>query len=85
LVAKGFKQRLDIDYSDTYSPVVKPATVRLIISLAINKIWSMRQIDIQNTFLHGILEKTVYIKQPPGYTSTSAPTGYTCKLNKALD
>ncbi|KAG8091986.1 hypothetical protein GUJ93_ZPchr0012g21914 [Zizania palustris] len=46
LVAKGSKQRFGIDYFDTYSPVVKPTTIRIILSLAISQGWTMRQIDI---------------------------------------
>ena len=42
LVAKGFKQRYDIDYEDTFSPVVKAATIRLILSLAASNNWSIR-------------------------------------------
>jgi histone deacetylase 1/2 len=84
LVAKGFKQRHGIDYFDTYSPVVKPSTIRIILSLAVSQGWSMRQIDIQNAFLHGVLEEKVYMKQPPGYEDPSKPSHYICHLKKAL-
>jgi hypothetical protein len=42
LVVKGFKQRLSIDYDDTFSPVVKPGTVRLILSLVVSRGWILR-------------------------------------------
>jgi hypothetical protein len=57
LVAKGYKQRYGIDYLETYSHVVKPAVVRIILSLAVSQGWSLRQIDIQNAFLHGVLQE----------------------------
>lgn len=57
LVAKGFKQRYDIDYEDTFSPVVKAATIRLVLysNIVVSRGWSLRQLDVQNVFLHGVL------------------------------
>jgi hypothetical protein len=83
LVAKGFKKRYGIDYDDTFSPVVKFTTIRLVLSLAVSHGWSLRQLDVQNAFLHGVLEEDVYMKQPPGFEDPSKPT-YHYKLDKAL-
>jgi hypothetical protein len=83
LVAKGFKQRYGIDYEDTFSPVVKAATVRIVLSIAVSRGWTLRQLDVQNVFLHGILEEEVYMRQPPGYENKMKP-GYVCKLDKAI-
>lgn len=83
LVAKGFKQCYAIDYEGTFSPVVKPATIQLILSLAISKGWSLKQVDVQNAFLHGVLEEDVFTKQPLGYEDKRYPQ-YVCKLDKAL-
>jgi histone deacetylase 1/2 len=83
LVAKGFKQRYGIDNEDTFSPVVKTETVRLVLALAVSGGWSLRQLDVKNVFLHGVLEEEVYMRQPPGHEDKSKPT-YICKLDKAL-
>jgi histone deacetylase 1/2 len=83
LVAKGFRQRYGLDYEDTFSPVVKPTTVRLLLSMALTHGWHLRQLDIQNAFLHGILEEEVFMRQPPGFEDSTKPD-YLCRLDKAL-
>ena len=83
LVAKGFKERYGLDYEDTFSPVVKAATIRLVLAIAVSRGWSLRQLDVQNAFLHGVLEEEVYMRQPPGYENKKTPH-YVCNLDKAL-
>jgi histone deacetylase 1/2 len=83
LIAKGYKQRYGIDYEDTFSPVVKAATIRLVLSLAVSFGWSLRQLDVRNAFLHGYLEEEVFMRQPLGYEDKDYPH-YVCKLDKAL-
>ena len=65
LVANGFHQTPGIDYFETFSPVVKQSTMRIVLSLAVMKSWKIRQIDINNVFLNGQLN--VYMFQPEGF------------------
>ena len=59
LVAKVFHQQAGIDYHETFSLVIKLATVRLILAIAMSCNWSLRQLDVANAFLHGLLKEDV--------------------------
>uniref|UniRef100_A0A2N9FV76 Reverse transcriptase Ty1/copia-type domain-containing protein n=1 Tax=Fagus sylvatica TaxID=28930 RepID=A0A2N9FV76_FAGSY len=83
LVAKGNHQQAGIDYDETFSPVVKPATVRLVLSLAAQNKWSLRQLDVSNAFLHGALKERVYMRQPVGFIDPQFPS-HICSLQKSL-
>ncbi|KAM1382347.1 hypothetical protein ACFX2F_034822 [Malus domestica] len=83
LVAKGFHQRPGVDFSDTFSPVVKPTTIRIVLHLAVTHGWPIRQLDVNNAFLHGTIHENVYMVQPPGFVDSNHPS-HVCKLRKAL-
>jgi hypothetical protein len=80
---RGFTQRPDIDYDETFSPVVKPATVRTVLSLAVSRSWPVHQLDVKNAFLHGTLSETVYCSQPTRFVDPAQPD-CVCLLNKSL-
>jgi hypothetical protein len=67
LVAKGFHQQFGVNYEETYSPIIKPTTVRTVLSIAISAGWKIHQIDIQNAFLQGTLSEEDFMQQPPGF------------------
>ncbi|KAL8119246.1 hypothetical protein AgCh_016680 [Apium graveolens] len=70
LVAKGFKPREDIDYFDTYSPVARMITIRILIALAFVHGLIIHQMDVKITFLHDALEEEIYIDQPEGFVAS---------------
>lgn len=67
LVARGFSQKYGVDFDETYSPVAKLTTVKVLISLAASKGWRLWQMDVKNAFLYGDLDKEIYMEQPPGW------------------
>jgi len=82
-VLRGFTQRPGIDYYETFSPVVKRATVRTVFTLAHSRDWLIHQLDVKNSFLHGTLSETMYCSQPMGFANSALPQ-HVCRLNKSL-
>ncbi|KAI0522484.1 hypothetical protein KFK09_004863 [Dendrobium nobile] len=83
LIAKGFDQKYGIDYKETFSPVAKLPTIRILLAVSLQRNWSVTQLDVSNAFLHGDLDEAVYMKQPPGFIDTRYPN-HVCRLHKAI-
>jgi len=82
LVAKGFHQVQGFDFNEIFSPVIKHVTIRLIITLALTHHWDLFQLDVNNAFLNGTLEQSVYMTQSPGFENSDR--SLVCQLKKAL-
>jgi hypothetical protein len=79
----GFTQRPGVNYDETFSPVVKFATVRAVLSLALSRDWAIHQLDVENAFLHGTLMETVYCSQSTGFVDADR-SDLVYRLNQSL-
>jgi hypothetical protein len=84
LVAKGYTQTYGVDYNETFAPVAKVNTIRVLLSLAANFDWPLQQFDVKNAFLHGELTEEVYMELPSGCNIPKACERKVCRLNKSL-
>lgn len=83
LVAKGFHQQAGVDFDETFSPIIKSATIRTIPNLTASYGWSMHQLDVRNAFFHGDLVETAYTVQLLGFIDHTHPT-HVCHLHNAI-
>ncbi|RVW74496.1 Retrovirus-related Pol polyprotein from transposon RE1 [Vitis vinifera] len=79
----GCKWVFSIKYKETFSPVAKLNTVRVLLSLAANLDWPLHQFDVKNAFLHGDLEEDIYMDIPSGYVANTEGN-IVCKLQRTL-
>lgn len=86
LVAQGFTQQEGLDFFDTFSPVAKMVTFKLLLAIVTIKQWSTLQLDINNAFLNGDLDEEVYMQLPQGLQLPSSISGdnLVCKLHKSI-
>ena len=83
LVAKRYTQQYGSDYYDTFSPVTKIASVRLLLSMVAMRSWPIFQLDINNAFLYGDLADEFYMEQLPGFIA-QRESSLVCKLRRSL-
>jgi hypothetical protein len=83
LVAKGYTQKEGEDFFDTYSPVARLTTIRVLLSLAASHGLLVHQMDVKTAFLNGELEEEIYMDQPDGFV-VNGQEGKVCKLLKSL-
>ena len=83
LVVKGYRQKESLDYFDTYSPVTRITSIRMLIALAAVHDLKIHQMDVKTTFLNGELEEEIYMEQPEGFIVLGKEKKV-CRLVKSL-
>ena len=83
LVAKGFTQIAGIDYEETFAPVVRLDSLRLLLSLAATYDWEIHHVDIKSAYLNGLLDEEIYMEQPKGF-EIPGKEDKVCRLRKAI-
>lgn len=83
LVARGFTQRSGIDYAETFAPVARLQTIRLLLALARKRKLHVHQMDVQTAFLNGVIDRDVYLAVAPEF-ETAETAGLCYKLHKAI-
>lgn len=83
LVAKGFLQTAGIDYEETFAPLARLDSLRLLLALAARFDLEVHQIDIKSAYLNGNLDEELYMDQPEGFT-VQGKEGKVCKLSQAI-
>ena len=83
LVAQGYNQQFGVDYNEVFAPVVSYESVRCLLSLAATYDLEVHHLDIKTAFLHGDLEETIYMRQPPGFEKPGS-NNMVCKLKRSI-
>jgi hypothetical protein len=82
-VAQGFSQVEGVDYDETFAPVARYTSIRVVISIAAEMGWKIHQMDVKTAFLNVLIEEEVYIEQPLGF-KVHGRESHVCRLKKAL-
>jgi len=83
LVAQGYSQQEGIDYDETFAPIARLESIRILLSFVARKRFKLFQMDVKSAFLNGYISEEVYVKQPPGFANFTFPN-HVYKLTKAL-
>ncbi|GJS78482.1 retrovirus-related pol polyprotein from transposon TNT 1-94 [Tanacetum coccineum] len=83
LVAQGYNQQEGIDYDETYAPVARLESIRILLAYACALDFKLFQMDVKSAFLNGLINEVLYVAQPPGFIDFEKPV-HVYKLKKAL-
>jgi hypothetical protein len=83
LVAKGYSQVEGLDFGETYAPVARLESIRILLAYATYHGSKLYQMDVKSAFLNGPIKEEIYVEQPPGFENSEYPN-HVYKLSKAL-
>lgn len=82
-VAQGFSQKFGVDYDEIFAPVVNKTTFRILLSIASRMKLKVHQFDVKTAFLNGVIQETIYMKQPPGFV-VKGQEHLVCSLKRSI-
>jgi hypothetical protein len=83
LVAKGYAQVAGLDFEETFAPMARLESIRILLAYAAHHSFRLFEMDVESAFLNGPIKEEVYVEQPPGFEDERYPD-HVCKLSKAL-
>jgi hypothetical protein len=83
LVAKGYAQVASLDFEETFAPVARLESIRILLAYAAHHSFRLFQMDVKSAFLNGAIKEEVYVEQPPSFEDDRYPD-HVFKLSKAL-
>jgi hypothetical protein len=83
LIAKGYSQVKGLDFDETYTPIARLESIRILFVYATYQGFMLYQMDVKSAFLNGPIKEEVYVEQPPGFEDSEHPS-HVYKLSKAL-
>jgi hypothetical protein len=85
LVAKGYAQVAGLDFEETFAPVARLESIRILLAYAAHHSFRLFQMDVKSAFLNGSIKEEVYVEQPPGFEMTGIPTTFSSSLRRYMD
>jgi hypothetical protein len=85
LVAKGYAQVADLDFEETFAPVARLESIRILLAYVAYHSFRLFQMDVKSAFLNGPIKEEVYVEQPPGFEDDTYPTMCVSSLRHSMD
>jgi hypothetical protein len=83
IVTQGFSQVEDLDFGETFAPVARLEAIKILLAFAVSKRFKLYQMNMNSTFLNGVMQEEVFVRQPPGFENPKYPNRV-YKLSKVL-